>query len=182
MFVAIEPPDAWREGLRELEASQQRAAPDYFRYVDPSVMHLTVVFLGNQSSSAVEAIGEALNRAAKRIDPFTLNAAEIGSFGPARAPRVLWFGVHEPTGRLQRLRGEIDRELDASGIDFDRKSLVPHITLGRARRSAGRYQAIRDLVTLAPFEVVRVTLYESDLRPGGPRHTARASARLGDRT
>jgi RNA 2',3'-cyclic 3'-phosphodiesterase len=180
MFVAIEPPAAWRERLAELQDALRRAAPDYFRYVDPSVMHLTVVFLGNQPAAAVAAIGQALSRAAARIEPFTLGAAGLGSFGSPQAPRVLWFGVHEPTGRLQRLRGEVERELDDSGIDFDRKPLVPHLTLGRARRTGGRYQAGREAVRLAPFTVERVTLFESDLGPGGPRHTARAFARLAE--
>ena len=72
LFAAIELPDSWREVLSALQNAQRRASPDYFRWVAPSAMHLTVVFLGNQEATALPAIGEALARAAARVAPFVL--------------------------------------------------------------------------------------------------------------
>jgi RNA 2',3'-cyclic 3'-phosphodiesterase len=178
LFAAIELPDSWREGLSGLQNAQRRASPDYFRWVAPSAMHLTVVFLGNQEATALAAIGEALARAAARVAPFVLRAAEPGTFGPRRAPRVLWAGVSEPTGRLVQLRREVDRELQAAGIEFDTKPLVPHITLGRARHGAERFQSALSKPRLANFRVEHLVLVESQLGPGGPTHIPRYRADL----
>jgi 2'-5' RNA ligase len=141
-------------------------------------MHLTVVFLGNQEATALPSIGEALARAAARVAPFVLGAAEPGTFGPRSAPRVLWAGVLESTGRLVQLRREVDRELQAAGIEFDTKPLVPHITLGRARRGAERFQSALSKPHLADFRVERLVLVESHLGPGGPTHIPRYRADL----
>ncbi len=178
LFAAIELPDSWRQGLSLLQDIQRRAAPTYFRWVAPSARHLTVVFLGNQPSTTLPSIGQALATAATRVAPFVLGAAEPGTFGPPNAPRVLWAGVREPSGRLHQLRREIDRELLAADIDFDPKPLVPHITLGRARRGAGQFQPAPLKPRLAAFQVERLTLFESQLGPGGPTYTRRFQAEL----
>src|SRR5215217_2424903 len=124
LFAAIELPDSWRHGLSLLQDIQRRAAPDYFRWVAPSALHLTMVFLGTQPATALPLISQALATAADRVEPFILGAAETGSFGAPSAPRVLWAGVREPSGRLGQFRREIDRELAAASIDFDPKPLV----------------------------------------------------------
>jgi 2'-5' RNA ligase len=178
LFAAIELPDSWRHGLSLLQDIQRRAAPAYFRWVQPSALHLTVVFLGNQPVTALPSISQALATAAARVEPFVLGVTEPGTFGPPSAPRVLWTGVREPSGRLNQLRREIDRELVAADIDFDPKPLVPHITLGRARRGAGRFQPAPLKPRLAAFQVERLTLFESQLGPGGPTYTPRFQADL----
>ena len=178
LFAAIELPDSWRHGLSLLQDIQRRAAPTYFRWVAPGALHLTVVFLGNQPVAALPSIGRALAAAAACVEPFVLGAADPGSFGAPSAPRVLWAGVREPSGRLDRLRREIDRELATAGIDFDPKPLVPHITLGRARRGGGRFQPAQLKPRLAAFQVERLTLFESQLGVGGPTYTRRFQAEL----
>jgi 2'-5' RNA ligase len=91
---------------------------------------------------------------------------------------VLWAGVSEPTGRLVQLRHEVDLELEAAGIEFEVKPLVPHITLGRARRGAERFQPALSKPRLADFRVERLVLVESQLGPGGPTHIPRYQADL----
>ena len=48
LFVAVELPDAWRAYLAARMAELERLAPGYARWVAPELLHLTVLFLGEQ--------------------------------------------------------------------------------------------------------------------------------------
>src|SRR5262249_58700672 len=142
-------------------------------------MHLTLVFLGEQPAERVADIRDALNAATRGQRPFPLSMGHLGHFGGS-APRVLWVEARAPGGRLAAVRFALNAALDERGIAFDRKPLVPHLTLGRARRDApteaGRLLAQR-LRALSlppppqPFEVDAVALVRSQLSPRGPHYT-----------
>jgi RNA 2',3'-cyclic 3'-phosphodiesterase len=165
----------------------ERLAPGYARWVAPELMHLTLVFLGEQPAELLPAIEDALTTAAAGVTPFTLVLGRLGHFGGG-APRVLWMEARASGPHLERLHAALSEQLAASQIAFDRKPLVAHLTLGRARRdaapSAGRALAQR-LPTLAlppppaPFRVETVALVRSDLSPRGPRYTTLRECPLG---
>ena len=184
LFVAIELPEAWQAALAELQRRQERAAPGYFRWVQPELLHLTLVFLGWTPADRLEAVGGAVERAAREIPPFALDLGRIGAFGSPRAPRVLWIDATQPDGRLQQLRTALERPLQEAEVAFDQKPLVPHVTLGRARqmRPSGPRAPTPRLLTerleVAPHRVTSLTLFESQLRTDGPRYTRRTQAAL----
>jgi 2'-5' RNA ligase len=184
LFIALELPPDWREALGELQRGQERAAPGQFRWVQPELMHLTLVFLGWQPTVALEQVAEALERAAAEVPPFRLSLGSVGTFGPPTAPRVLWVEALQPPGRLQQLRQALERELLELAIAFDDKPLVPHITLGRGRRQRTRLagndrpRIVRPALVAAPHAVRQVVLFESKLSPRGPSYEVRAVAPL----
>jgi 2'-5' RNA ligase len=179
LFVAIELPAAWRRYLAARAAELERLAPGYARWVAPELLHLTVVFLGEQPPEQLAAIERALRAATARQPPFRLALGQLGHFGGA-VPRVLWMGAHAPHQALETLHTAVSEALAAEGVTFDRKPLVAHLTLGRARpgaeAAAGRL-LVQRLPTLAlpaappPFTVEAVVLMRSELRPAGPRYT-----------
>lgn len=182
LFVAIDLPPAWREYLAARARDIERLAPGYARWVAPELLHLTVVFLGEQPAERLAVIQEAVASAAAAVPAFTLALGGLGAFGTP-APRVLWVEARPSGNGLQRLHAALQRELEARAVPFDVKPLVPHLTLGRARRdastAAGRALAER-LPRLAlppppqPFRVAEVALMRSELSPRGPRYTSLA--------
>jgi 2'-5' RNA ligase len=79
------------------------------------------------------------------------------------------------------LHSALCEALAARDISFDRKPLVPHLTLGRARRDAppaagralaGRLPTLAAPPSPAPFVVAAITLVRSELSPRGPRYTS----------
>jgi RNA 2',3'-cyclic 3'-phosphodiesterase len=179
LFVAIGLPEAWRRYLADREADLVRLAPGYARWVAPELLHLTLVFLGEAPASMLPAIQAAVAAAASGESRFPLALGRLGHFGGA-VPRVLWVEAHAPGRQLDALHHALCEALAARDVPFDRKPLVPHLTLGRARRdaapSAGRALASR-LPTLAvpappaPFTVEAITLMRSELSPRGSRYT-----------
>lgn len=188
LFVAVELPVSWRAYLAALAQELERLAPGYARWVAPALLHLTVVFLGNQAPSRLPPIDAALRDATGGQRPFSLALGRLGHFGGA-VPRVLWVEGRAPAGALDALHAEISAQLAARAVVFDTKPLVPHLTLGRARRDADptagrrlvqRLCAFRPPSPPAPFTVDALTLMRSDLAPRGPHYSPLERYRLTD--
>jgi 2'-5' RNA ligase len=196
LFVAVEIPGAWKAALTGEAKRLTRAAPGFGRWVDPAVMHLTLVFLGTQPAGRLPAMQEALDAASQVIAPISLRPDHLGSFGGRGAVRVVWAGIaDDPPGALGRLRNVVADALRGAGTTFEEGQFHPHITLARARRDAGPtdYAAIRDALTGGPewgfalreapggahITCRSIALVKSDLRPTGPVYTALHRASLG---
>ena len=91
------------------------------RWTGEENLHLTLAFIGETREK------DEVKRAMDRISfsPFKLAVRETGTFGD-----ILWAGVKGNQG-LKSLAKEVRAQLDASGISYDQKDFVPHITLVR---------------------------------------------------
>lgn len=166
----------------------EREAPGYARWVLPELMHLTLVFLGNQYPQRGGNILAGVREAAAAAEPFELVLGRPGWFGSAPQPRVLWMDVVDREARLQRLHRALVTALGARQIAFDPRPLAPHITLGRAQRAPPRGLGQRASGTLAsidlrthqprPLNVSGVSLMCSQPSPNGPRYTERERVEL----
>jgi RNA 2',3'-cyclic 3'-phosphodiesterase len=169
LFVAIALPDAWRCYLAERQAALERLAPGYARWVTPELLHLTLVFLGELPVNTLPAIQEAVAAAAADQSPFPLSLGRLGHFGGA-APRVLWVEARAPGQQLDALHCALAAALAARDVPFDRKPLVPHLTLGRARRNARRGPGPRQPSLYATHTHAAPAVH----RGGHPPHPQRA--------
>lgn len=182
LFYALELPDEWRASITALQRAQERAAPGYFRWTPADNLHLTLVFLGWQPAESLNPASEVLRHAAAGIPAFHLGLGRPGTFGPPRAPRVLWVEAVQPQARLQQLRDALERELRASGIPFDEKPFASHITLGRSNKNMrGRPVLLAQSPPTAMRSIDRVVLFQSRLSARGADYHVLASAQLGER-
>jgi RNA 2',3'-cyclic 3'-phosphodiesterase len=187
LFTAIELPEEWRAALTGQSEQLQRVAPRAVKWVRPELMHVTLVFLGSQPRARIEEIEAAMDGAAERSSPFQISLGESGAFGPPERLRTLWAGLRDTPGELTRLHAELVRQLAERHIPFDRKALVPHITIGRTRAELDRLTSLRLHAELqrtgqshvASTEVREIALLESRLRPQGPEYIPLYRARLG---
>jgi 2'-5' RNA ligase len=180
LFVAIALPDAWRRYLADRQAALERLAPGYARWVAPALMHLTLVFLGEVPASVLPTIQDAVAAGTADQPSFPLSLGRLGHFGGG-VPRVLWVEARAPGRQLDALHSALGEALAAHAVPFDRKPLVPHLTLGRARRDAapaagralaGRLPSLQAPPPPAPFSVGALSLMRSELSPRGPRYTS----------
>ena len=133
--VAVAVPDALREWLAGL---QRELHADRIRWVRPENLHLTVEFFGETSEERIPALMDALTAAAAAVPAFMLSFGELGVFGGARHPRVIWLGVE--SGGLFALHDQVANALRVCGWQPDPRTFSPHLTLGRITR-------LRDLPT-----------------------------------
>jgi RNA 2',3'-cyclic 3'-phosphodiesterase len=176
LFVGIDLDSVWTAGLTdELRA----VTGDRARYVKPELLHVTVVFLGDQDAEGQELAGKAVRAAATSSRPFELTLVDIRRLG-GHEHGALVAAVDDPSGGLRQLRARLDRELRQYGVHFDSKPLVPHITLARPKRRSGPLPiAPLDLSDAPPLAVGHVSLVRSYLLPTGPKYESLAKQRLG---
>ncbi|MGE3273347.1 MAG: RNA 2',3'-cyclic phosphodiesterase, partial [Chloroflexota bacterium] len=133
LFVGINLDDSWTDGLAAVSDELRQTIGSGPRWVQPPLFHVTVVFLGDQSTKGVELAGQALRGAAAAASPFLLHLTEVHRLG-GHEHGALVAGVADRSGGLRQLRVLLDQELRYHRVAFDAKPLVPHITLARPRR------------------------------------------------
>ena len=95
LFVAIEIPEpVCREVKRRVAGLRDRLPRA--RWVDPEVLHLTLLFLGEVAAERVEGLATALRAAFAPVPPLGLRLRGAGTFPPGRPARVAWVGVEGP--------------------------------------------------------------------------------------
>lgn len=177
LFTAVELPGEWLRGLQVASTRLREAGGDQFKWVRPELMHVTIVFLGSQDRAILPALTASLQNAATASRPFDLSLSRLGTFGPPHALTVIWAGLDGPSPQLLQLHENIGEELEGIRMTFDRKPLVPHITLARGRRPIEREASVRMASAIQRVHLPKLTarveefvLMASTLSPHGPSY------------
>jgi RNA 2',3'-cyclic 3'-phosphodiesterase len=175
LFVALDLPDPVRDGLAEW--GEAELVDPELRPLPPRSLHLTLVFLGTRGPGEAEEIEAAVREIEapapllKLEDPIPLPRHKRASLFVLPAPSPATTDLHH---------GVVD-QLEELGL------YVAEVTVARVRpesRGSRRPAAITrwpgDLPDglKEPFYGVRLTLYRSELQPGGARYTPLAQVEL----
>ncbi len=152
------------------------------RWVKPQGFHLTFRFLGNIEQTRVAPLLTALRAAAKLHPQFRVRTQGLGAFPSLTRPRVLWARLHGDG--LQELHTKIEAALGSCGFPPEGRAFRPHITLGRVRSPRGWNSVLERIKAYLQYDfgespIDKVTLYQSDLGPGGAVYTPLGVAPLG---
>jgi len=148
------------------------------RWVDPAGIHLTLAFLGELDDDQLAQAMLATRTAAALCAPLSYRLSALGTFGPARQPRVLWVGVSEPTGALHRLYQSLARALEQQGFPREQRPFSPHLTLARITSPLPpvQLQVLQELLSryqLSSLQahVSHISVMKSELSRSGARYT-----------
>lgn len=157
-----------------LHALQEALYRERINWVDPANMHITLKFFGDTPGEQLEKIITRLNDASGQIEAFSFDVSGCGSFGPPKAPRVIWLGISGSEG-FKKLYHKINKNLQYLGYEADRKEFTPHLTLGRIK-IISQQNLLKQLLRsykdthFGHFHVEAFQLYQSILRPEGPEY------------
>lgn len=185
IFVGIAIDDAIREHIARFLDGVREFAPDV-RWVRPESLHLTLKFIGEKPSAAVEEIQRVLvSVQGAAVD---LNFRGYGFFPTVRAARVFWIGI-DSGPELAKLAESVDNALAELRIPKEERAFSPHLTLARGGAGSGapgwrkgdklssQFQRLQEKLCALPApEFGRMTareffLYQSELMRGGSRYT-----------
>lgn len=179
-FIALEMNDAQQCHLSEIIRQVALSFPS-IRWVKPESIHLTLAFLGELDGERLEKAIEAAQEAAQQAIPFGYRLTRLGSFGPPHAPRIIWMGIDEPTGKLERVYRALNRELRARRFEVERRPFSPHLTLARVKApldpvAQQDLQALlqsqqQGLTTNEEYPVKSLHVMKSELSHGGSQYT-----------
>ncbi len=142
----------------------------------PSSFHLTLKFFKHLPEQEVEAVFSAMQSTAADISNFNLTIKGLGVFPSRKRARVIWAGIGHETQSLNFLFETLDNKLGPFGMEPERKTYNPHITLARFKKPASP-----DLVAALlqdsgqfysrPFSVKKLDLFKSELTHKRAVHT-----------
>lgn len=186
-FIANELSEELREELGLLQDHLRSQMPrGSVRWVRLEGIHLTLKFLGDTPLEQVDQVKAALAEAAAQSSPFRITLRGLGCFPNTRRPRVIWVGLEEPSGALQRLRDAVEARVAPVGFPTEGRKFSPHLTLGRVQRHAsssevreiGERVAASTTGLVGEMEVSTVSYIRSDLKPSGAVYTTLLEAKL----
>jgi len=175
VFIAIELSSSVKEEMARIQ-ERLKGTRDKIKWVDPSLIHLTLKFLGEINEGELEKVVEATKRVASKFSPFNLEVKGTGAFPSSLSPRVIWIGVNEGENVVEDLAREIEQKLNKEGFATEKKKWTPHLTLGRVKllQDGGKLAKIIQGEKDAQVGRVRVetlSVVKSRLTPKGPIYT-----------
>jgi RNA 2',3'-cyclic 3'-phosphodiesterase len=185
-FIAIEFPGELKNRLADFQAGLKDSRQNFVKWVDPTLMHLTLKFLGNQSLSKIEVIKNVMKVSTASCQPFTLHTGQAGCFPNPKNLRIFWLGLEGDIDKLTALQKNIEDGLAKEGFPVENRPFTAHLTLARLKDECTMQNrsAFASAIQSARFEPVfsftveRIALMKSTLTPGGPLYARQAEFNL----
>ena len=176
-FIALELDALQQQFLGNIIRQGRQLLPD-LGWVDPAGIHLTLAFLGELDDPALAKASVAAAYAAAQSNPFSYRLSGLGTFGPARYPRVLWMGVSESSGMLDVVQRALSLALEREGFAAEKRPFSPHLTLARIKTPLNpeQLQLLQQLLSHYQFaspnyRVTHLYVMKSELAHSGARYS-----------
>jgi len=172
LFYGVFIEDRLRDGVVALQ-ERLREAGGRVTWVKPHNLHFTLRFIGDTPPDSVADFVQAARQAAAACSQFDIQVRGAGAFPSPQSARTIWLGAAEGADEFKALHAALSDALDTSGLAKpERKSFVPHCTLGRVREppSAELAAAIEDNANaeIGRMKCAEFCLIESTLTGSGP--------------
>jgi 2'-5' RNA ligase len=181
-FVAI--PLAEAITARLVKAREALAPGARVRWVEANNIHLTLKFLGGVNDADLAEVCRLAGQIAARTERFALSVAGLLAVPPAGELRMVWAGVVERTGRLEKLQATLEQAYAHLGFRAENRRFHPHLTLGRVK-SGQDVRHLREAVAgfsgtdFGTQQAEELVVFASQLTPAGPIYSPLKTAPLG---
>ncbi|WP_169976498.1 RNA 2',3'-cyclic phosphodiesterase [Tautonia rosea] len=183
-FLAVELPEPTRLAVERLQEDLRASQPG-LRWTAPQLLHLTLAFLGDVPTRALDRIGDAVAEAVATIPRFLLELQGLGAFPTPTRARVLWVGLAgEALELLTDLQRSVVAATKAVGLPPADGRFHPHVTIGRSKAGRGPSPNLAAVCEQSqgwkagPLPVETVVTMASELTPRGPIYRVVRSAPL----
>jgi 2'-5' RNA ligase len=165
-FVALELSESVRGQLKEAQ-DVLRTSTSRLTFVEPSLIHITVKFLGEVDEKMIERIKDALKQIA--FQPFSVAAGTVTVNNPKR-PHTVWCAIDD-NGNGERLLSLVEDALTPFGFPRESRKFTAHATVARVKDSdPSLFTVLNQLKgrTYGECLVSGLKLKKSTLTPRGP--------------
>jgi 2'-5' RNA ligase len=141
------------------------------KWVEHENLHITLFFLGEISEEQMKRTAELLKNIS--FDHFPLLINRLGYFEKYSKPTTVWLGLKK-SDPLQQLYSKMKTELEAICNQSFSKKFIPHLTLGRIKKTPDDWKDKIKTITVKK-EMLRdivLSLKSSTLTETGPIYKA----------
>ena len=170
-FIALQLTETSRNTLAELiDPYQTQDKYNEISWSNSENYHITLAFLDDQSSSDLERLAEQLNFSDSPNIDLKFSVKELSYFPYHSRPKAL-AALLELDLKLEQLKNYTDQTLRISGISYDKRKFIPHVTLGRIRGRKSPRLVIPPRFIELTLSCSGLTLFHSDLGSDGAIYT-----------
>jgi 2'-5' RNA ligase len=138
-----------------------------YRWTALNNLHITLKFLGEFNPVFLEEVYSSIDNLCRNTLPFNLTISGLGAFPSINKPRILWIGFNKSTIVMDFFK-EFDLILEKVGIPKEDKPYLPHITIGRHKKTINLFPPIECIESSKETIVIdNLTLFSSMLKPVG---------------
>ncbi|MBR0411610.1 MAG: RNA 2',3'-cyclic phosphodiesterase [Eubacterium sp.] len=156
LFVAIQLSDEMKKTITATMHDLKKKGVKG-NYTPVQNLHLTLAFIGETDDPG--AVKDALKNVS--VKPFKLSFSDLGAFGD-----LIWVGMKGNQG-LSAVARSVRTALDNTGVIYDKKKFVPHVTI--IRRASGNWK--RAAPPKGEMMVKSISLMKSTFKDGKPVYT-----------
>lgn len=183
LFIAINTPQKIVPLLAGVRDRLESTRADV-KWESDEKLHCTLKFLGDTREEVLPDIVSALGHVTSSTPTFPMRYSGLGCFPNKREPRIIWVGMEDANGILQKLAQTVEIHMAALGFKPEQRVYHPHVTLGRVK-SSRRMRELLAMMETVTFQSSLVSLREielvkSELKPGGSVYTPVAKVALGN--
>ena len=136
---------------------------------------MTLKFFGEVNEEQLIKLTSAIEETAKQFLDFKLQITETGVFPSNRNARVLWLGVRDEKGSLQKLNGILESECEKNGFAREKRKFKAHLTIARLREprksiKLAKFHAESEFLS-KEFTVRELIIFQSQLTALGSQYT-----------
>lgn len=180
LFAAVPVSDEIRQAIKPIAEGLAGTGAD-LRSVQLENIHFTLKFLGDVEEKKIPEIEDKLRKIAESTPKFVIKVKNAGVFPSLEKINVVWLGVEDTS--LALLMKKLNQELGYLKPS-DHEEEIPHLTIARVKTGKNKAELLKFLKSIESrefgrMEAERMILYESELLPEGPVHTAVKEWRLG---
>jgi 2'-5' RNA ligase len=172
IFIAVE----ISQEIRKIIYEQSRKAfskHGHIKIIPPENIHITLKFLGNTQDEDIGKIIDGINYAVSGYNSFDYSLdGNIGAFpNPGRA-KIAFIGIKKGSKKFLSLYESIEDKLYSLGIEKEKRSFHPHITIARIKKPTDIGSTEWDPADMRGYdpEASSVAVFESILGRHGARY------------
>ncbi len=187
LFFALTISEDIKESIAAIQEDiTDRLPSKNVKMVAPRNIHLTLHFLGDTDTAKLPVLKTIMHDTAAGIGSFSVSVSGFNAFPGIKRPSVLYLGLKEGKGSIEKVHGKMGSLLRNAGFSTDKRPFTPHLTIGRVKkrpdsRSAEVFEQLRNRYAsgiFGEFSVEEAVLYKSTLTPSGAVYEEIEKARL----
>ncbi len=127
LFIGINIPDRIKRRIKQ--KAEEFMGVYNGQYAAGDSYHITLAYIGECDKNMHDLAIDAMKCCCEQFAPVSVDTAYADYFG--KIDKAILHIAADSNGLLQPVSEMLRRELDTRELPYDRKPLVPHITLGR---------------------------------------------------
>lgn len=162
-FAALLPYEVKREISGYVGYLEKRVSG--VRWEKEEKLHVTLKFISSAESDMIPDLKNVLHGVSRNFKAVPFNITRLSVLPNIKTPRVVTLSMDQSES-LSAVHDFIQESTEKTGIGRDKRSFLPHVTIGRIKSNFSMSEELRAIETIKST-ISKIALIRSELTPRG---------------